>query len=105
MDPGNKTDSELERKYKSQDIVSVMKVRRLEWFGHVIRMNETRNVKKIFEEKLGGRTGRQRPRLRWILNVEEDLRNLDIKRWRIKALDRVEWASIIKEAKAKLKGP
>jgi hypothetical protein len=32
-------------------------------------------------------------------------RNKDIKQWRIKALDRVEWASIIKEAKAKLKGP
>jgi hypothetical protein len=37
--------------------------------------------------------------------VEEDLRNMGIKQWRIKALDRVEWASIIKEAKAKLKGP
>jgi hypothetical protein len=35
----------------------------------------------------------------------EDLRNMGIERWRIKALDRVESASIIKEAKAKLKGP
>jgi hypothetical protein len=33
------------------------------------------------------------------------LRKLGVKRWRTKALDRVEWASIIKEAKAKLKGP
>jgi hypothetical protein len=68
-------------------------------------MNETETVKKIFEEKLGGRRGRGRPRLRWIDDVEDDLRNMGIKRWRIKALDRVEWASIIKEAKAKLKGP
>jgi hypothetical protein len=37
--------------------------------------------------------------------VEEDLRNMGIKRWIIKALDRVEWASIIKECKAKLKEP
>jgi hypothetical protein len=44
------------------------------------------------------------PRSRWIDDVEEDLRNMGIKRWRITALDRVEWASIIKEAKAKLKG-
>jgi hypothetical protein len=28
-----------------------------------------------------------------------------VKRWRTKALEREEWASIIKEAKAKLKGP
>jgi hypothetical protein len=36
--------------------------------------------------------------------VEGDLRKLGVKRWRTKALDRVEWASIIREAKAKLKG-
>jgi hypothetical protein len=30
----------------------------LEWLGHIIRMNETRTAKKIFEEKLGGRRGR-----------------------------------------------
>jgi len=28
----------------------------------------------------------------------------DVKQWRTKALDREEWASIIQEAKAKLKG-
>jgi hypothetical protein len=37
--------------------------------------------------------------------VEDDLRKLGVKRWRMKALDRVEWASIIMEAKAKSKGP
>jgi hypothetical protein len=68
-------------------------------------MNETRTVKKIFEEKLGGRRGRGRPRLRWTDDTDDDLRNMSIKRWRIKALDRVEWSSIIKEAKAKMKGP
>jgi hypothetical protein len=74
----------------------VIKVRRLEWLGHVIRMNETRTVLKIFEEKLGVRKGSGRPRLRWIDDVEDDLRNVCIKRWRIKALDRAECASIIK---------
>jgi len=47
----------------------------------------------------------RRPRLRWINDVEDDLRKLGVKRWRTKALDREEWASIIREAKAKLKGP
>jgi hypothetical protein len=37
--------------------------------------------------------------------VEEDLRILGVKRWRREALDREEWALIIKEAKIKLKGP
>jgi hypothetical protein len=92
-----KTNSELESEYKSQDMVSVIKVQRLEWLRHIIRMNKTRAVKKIFEKKLGGRRGRGRPRLWCIDDVEEDLRNMGIKRWRIKALDRVEWTSIIKE--------
>jgi hypothetical protein len=37
-------------------------------------------------------------------DVEEDLRKLGVKRWRAKALDREEWASIIRAAKANLKG-
>ena len=99
-----KTNEELRTKYKSQDIVIVIKIRRLEWLGHVIRMNETRVV-KIFERKLEGRRGRGRPRLRWINDLEDDLREPGVKRWRTKVLDREEWASIIREAKAKLKVP
>jgi hypothetical protein len=100
-----KTNSELMTKYKSQDIVTVIKIRRLEWLGHVIRMNEARIVKKIFEEKLEERRGRGRPRLRWINDVEEDLRMIGEKRWRRKALEREEGAFVIKEPKVKLKGP
>jgi hypothetical protein len=68
-------------------------------------MNKTRSVKKIFEGKVEGGRGRGRPRHRWINDVEDDLKKLGVKRWRTKALERKEWASIIKKAKAKLKGP
>ena len=74
-----KTNSELINKYKSQDIVTVIKIRRLEWLGYVIRMNEARSVMKIFDGKLVGRRGRGRPRLRWINDVEDDLRKLGVK--------------------------
>jgi hypothetical protein len=36
---------------------------------------------------------------------KEDLRKLGVKCWRAKALDREEWASIVREGKVKLKGP
>jgi len=68
-------------------------------------MNETGSVKKIFEGKLDGRIGRGRSRLRWINGVEDVLRKLRVRRWKKKAMNREKWASIIKEAKAKLKGP
>jgi hypothetical protein len=99
-----KMNEELMTKYKAPDIVNVIKILRLEWLGHVVRMNETRSVKKIFEGKLEGQRGRGRPRLRCINDVEDDLRELGVKRWKTKALEGDEWASIIEEAKAKLKG-
>jgi hypothetical protein len=37
-------------------------------------------------------------------DVELDLRNMGEKRWRRTALDRTEWASVVMEAEAKLKG-
>jgi hypothetical protein len=77
----------------------------LEWLGHVIGMNEARTVKKIFEEKLEGRRGKGRPRLRLINDVEDDLRIRGVKRGRRKSFDRQEWAFIVKEAKVKLKRP
>ena len=55
-------------------------------------MNETGYVKKVFEGTLEGRRGRGRPRLRWLNDVEDDLRKLGVKRWRTKALGREEWA-------------
>jgi len=56
-----KTNAELITKYKAQDTVNVIEIRRLEWLGRVVRMNETRSVKKIFQGKLEGRrrSGRQ----------------------------------------------
>jgi len=46
-----KTNAELITKYKPQDTVTVINTRRLEWLGQLIRMNETRFVKKSFEGK------------------------------------------------------
>jgi hypothetical protein len=99
-----KMSHEIQEKFKSPDIISVMKLRRLEWLGHVMRMNETRVARKILDDKPGGRSRRGRPRLRWLDDLEADLRSMGVKRWRTKVLNREEWVSIMKEAKAKLKG-
>jgi hypothetical protein len=41
---------------------------------------------------------------RWLDDVENDLRVMNIKRWKKKAQNGDKWASVIKEAKV-LKGP
>jgi hypothetical protein len=74
------------------------KRKRLEWLGHVIRMDQ-RRVKKIFDSKPEGRRKVGRPRLRWLDEVENVLRVMKVKKWKKNAQNREEWASVIKEAK------
>jgi hypothetical protein len=48
---------EVQNMHKSPDIVTQIKVRRLEWLGHVIRMEDTRLSKMAFNAKPEGRRG------------------------------------------------
>jgi hypothetical protein len=59
----------------------------------------------VFNAKPEGRRGVGRPRLRWLDDVEADIKALGIKRWRIRAQNRKEWLPILREAEAELKGP
>jgi hypothetical protein len=65
-------------------------------------MDGERTVKKANQEEAEKEKGR--PRLRWMDDVELDLRNMAVKRWRRRALDRTEGAAVMREAKLKLKG-
>jgi hypothetical protein len=67
-------------------------------------MDDTCLPKMAFNAKTEGRRGIGRPRLRWLDDVEADIKALGMKRWRIKAQDRKEWSEILREAKTKLKG-
>jgi hypothetical protein len=54
-------------------------------------------VKKTFQSKSEGRTGRTK--CRWAEDVEKDLQEVDVKTWRLKAVDREDRTCIIKQAK------
>jgi hypothetical protein len=47
--------------------------KRIEWLGHLERMQEDRTPKRIFTQELEGTRRRGRPRKRWIDEVEGDL--------------------------------
>ena len=51
-----------------------IKKRRMKWAGHVLRMDENRNPKKIFNYKPDGKRAVGRPKRRWADCLEEDLK-------------------------------
>jgi hypothetical protein len=54
----------------------------LKWVGHLEKSEHRRVVKEIFETKSEGRIRRMgRPKLRWLKNVERELREMKVKRW------------------------
>jgi hypothetical protein len=57
-----RTNEDLRALYKDLDIVADVKKKRLEWTGHVVRMNQRRTV-KVFGNKLEGSGRIGRPRL------------------------------------------
>jgi hypothetical protein len=97
----NSSNKELQDQYRSAVIVTSIEVRGLEWAGHV-RMDDERMVKRVFLGNPGERRKPGRSRIRWLDCVEDDLKILGVRRWRITAEDREEWAIILKEAMVKL---
>jgi len=64
-------------------------------------MDHGRTVMKIFKSKPGGNRRSGRPRWRWWEDLEKDLREMRVKRYRQKAVEREKRAFVIKAAKSK----
>ena len=75
----HRRNEEILEEAKVEAIATVMRRRRLEWFGHVKRRGETENVLAVAEMKMEGKRPRGRPKLRWKDTVRRDL-----KAWKIK---------------------
>jgi hypothetical protein len=91
---------ELYEIFNDSHIVNYIKVKRLEWAGHLMCMNDSRNLKKILNTKLDGVRRVGRPKMRWEGGVDQDMRILEVKNWKKVALDRDEWAKLLKKARA-----
>jgi hypothetical protein len=92
---------ELNELIKGEDIVRLNKAQRLQWLGHVERMNKMAMPKRMFQGKIYTTTKRGRPRLRWLEDVHDDLRKMKVKEWGGKMKNREEWMQIVQEAKAR----
>jgi hypothetical protein len=87
---------ELNTLLKGEDIVKFMKSQRIRWLGHVERMEEKRMLKgRLYSKRRKGR-----PRMRWLDDVESDLKKMEVKGWKEKMRDREQWRLVVEEAKA-----
>jgi len=76
-----------------------IKSRKIAWLYHVMRMNDKRTPKRILEWKPIGTRIRGRPRKRKIVDIEEDMQIMGIRRWRKQCKERAEWKIITEKAK------
>jgi len=94
--------NELYSLYNEPNIVEDIKIRRLEWVGHIIRMEEERIPKKVLYGNFHTTRPVGRPRTRWADVVQRDaLQLLWIRGWMRRAANRDEWRRLVREAKAR----
>jgi hypothetical protein len=90
-----KTNDELDKLIKHQNIINHIKALRLSWFGHVQRMPDSGTVKKTpLTERSKGR-----PKQRWEDNIIQDIRQPNIKNWTACVQDRVKWKNVVEKDK------
>jgi hypothetical protein len=88
--------------YKEPNIVEDVKIRRLEWAGHIIRMQEERIPKKVLNGNFHTTRPVGRPRTRWADVVQRDaLQLLGTRGGRRRAANKYEWRCLVREAKAR----
>ena len=77
------------------DIILILQQNRLQWYGHVLRKEDTDWEKKRMESEVEGSRPRGRPKRMWTEVVQKDCqaRNLN----REDAMDRGRWKKLIKD--------
>ena len=84
---------------KGKNIIGFIKKQRLNWLGHVERMNEDTNVKKIYRWKTIAKRPIGRPKLRWEVDVSEDIKSLNVRNWKSETQDRERWKKVVEQAR------
>ena len=97
---GNDTTMNCMKHLTNQTLLIISKLERLAWTGHLVRMNNDRTLRKIFNTKPDGARIVGRPKLRCENGVDQDMRILGVKNWKKVALNRDECAKLLKKARA-----
>jgi hypothetical protein len=85
---------------KGEDIVRFIKSQRIRWLGHVERMKDNAMPKRMLKVRLASKTRKGRPRMRWLDDVESDLKKMEVKGLKEKMRDREQLRMVVEETKA-----
>jgi hypothetical protein len=93
------TNQEISDTLKGQNVIEFIKKQRLKLLGHVKRMSEDDDVKKIKRWQPMSKITRGRPKLRWEDEILEDISSMNLRNWRNAAQDRERWEKVVEQAK------
>jgi hypothetical protein len=95
----NNMEIEIDILIEGTDIVRFIKAQRIKWLGHIQRMDQAGQTRKLLDWKLMGTRPVGRPRQRWQEDVMEDLRKLKEEKWKETAKDRRSGRDLAEKAK------
>jgi hypothetical protein len=89
--------TELYEKSRQVPIAKMIRKRRVQWFGHIMRMDESRITRKLLNWNPSGKTKRGRRRANWLKNVTKDAvaLNTDIDCLAETAKDGKKWKKVL----------
>ena len=64
---------------ETDPIATVMRSRRLEWFGHMKRRQKTENITTAAMMKMVGKCRKERPKLRWTDTIRRGVKVLKMR--------------------------
>jgi GTP1/Obg family GTP-binding protein len=79
---------ELNTLLKGEDIVRFIKSQRIRRLCHVERMEDNAMPRRMLKGRLYSKRRKGRPRMRWLDDVESDLKKTEVKGWKEKMRDR-----------------
>jgi hypothetical protein len=93
------TNREIYAIVKNPTRTETIRLNRLQWFGHVQRMEENRIPRRVLYINLGTTKLTGRPRNRWQNEVREDGRIVGGEGWQEKVHNREEWKKLLRTAR------
>jgi hypothetical protein len=95
-----RTNKKLCELFKEEEVVKFIKLSKLRWAGHVMRLNDNDPDRKVLMSQPGGSRSKGRPKLRWEDQVAEDAATAGCRNWKRTAHNHEDWRKLLKGAKA-----